>query len=330
MGMVAAASIFTSCHWYDPFRFDIPDTDVPPTYPMEVQASYDTEWSVPVTPRSAEYANNIKLRPEVPSGLRTALYIATDSSCIYDNLPPEGGTIYSPAGVHNFLFYNNDTEYVVLYHSDNFDKVVATTRDISSESIKGEGIIPNEGSLATVSQPDMLFVSSSEDHYVDPESPFNYIVTKLHPVVYSYVIQLSFSEGLEYVARARAALSGMAAGVYLHNSHTTSERVDINFGCSKVTDGLQGVVKSFGVPDYPDEDTPFTLKYYLMVELFLINGKTKRITVDVSPQMNFQPQGGVIWIDGFKVTPSEGNTSGGGFDVDVDEWGPGQDIEISF
>ncbi len=323
--VITISQVFSSCHWYDPYTIDGPGSGTVPTYPMEIQATYNTDWSVPITPRAP---GNIKLRPQEPSGLRTALY--TGDKCITDNLPPEGGVIYSPAGVHNFLFYNNDTEYVILYHSDSFDKAVATTRDISSESIKGEGIIPNEGSLATVNQPDMLFVSSSEDYFVDPELPFNYIATELHPVVFSYVIGFTFSEGVEYVSRARAALSGMAAGVYLHNSHTTSERVDINFACYKDGEGLQGVVRSFGVPDYPNEDTPFTLKYYLMVELFLINGKTKRFTVDVSPQMNFQPQGGVIWIDGLKVTPGEGGTSGGGFDVDVGEWGPGEDIEIIF
>lgn len=328
MCLMAIDCGIVSCHWYDPSQPDSPGSDAGLTYPMEIQASYNTEWSVPITPRTTDYSGNIKLRPQEPSGLRTAIY--SGSSCATDNLPPEGGVVYSPSGVHDFLFYNNDTEYVIIYHSDKFDKAVATTRDISSESIKGEGIVPNENSLATVNQPDMLFVSSSEDHYVDPVSPFNHIITELHPVVFSYVVGFTFSEGQEYVSRARAALSGMAAGVYLHNSHTTSERVDINFGCTKKDNGLEGVVKSFGVPDYPNEDSPFTLKYYLMVELFLINGNTKRFTVDVSSQMNFQPQGGVIWIDGLKVTPSEGSASGGGFDVDVDDWGPGEDIEILF
>ena len=65
----------------------------------------------------------------------------------------------------------------------------------------------------------------------------------------------------------------------------------------------------------------------LNLEVMLKNGKIKTFEFDVSDQLTSQPRGGVITVSGLTVTDEEagGDT---GFNVNVDDWGEYEDIEL--
>ena len=48
----------------------------------------------------------------------------------------------------------------------------------------------------------------------------------------------------------------------------------------------------------------------------------------MTDQVAAQPQGGVIEVDGIEITDEEGMEGGSGFDVDIDDWGEYEDIEL--
>ena len=50
---------------------------------------------------------------------------------------------------------------------------------------------------------------------------------------------------------------------------------------------------------------------------------------DITDQMAKQPRGGVITVSGLTIDEYEFG-GGGGFDVDVDDWGPYEDVELEF
>jgi hypothetical protein len=68
----------------------------------------------------------------------------------------------------------------------------------------------------------------------------------------------------------------------------------------------------------------------LNLELRLVNGKMLTFDYDVTDQVSMQPQGGIIFIDGISIEPSdtEGVGTASGFDVTVDGWGEYQDITL--
>ena len=58
------------------------------------------------------------------------------------------------------------------------------------------------------------------------------------------------------------------------------------------------------------------------------NGKIKSFDFDVTDQVEVQPQGGVIVVSGIEISDEEGESGGSGFDVDIDDWGEYEDIEL--
>ena len=60
----------------------------------------------------------------------------------------------------------------------------------------------------------------------------------------------------------------------------------------------------------------------------LKNGKIKSFDFDVTDQVAAQPQGGVIVVKGIEISDEEGTEGGSGFDVDVEDWGDYEDIEL--
>ena len=61
----------------------------------------------------------------------------------------------------------------------------------------------------------------------------------------------------------------------------------------------------------------------------LPDGSIKVFEFDITDQMAKQPRGGVITVSGLTIDEYEFG-GGGGFDVDVDDWGPYEDVELEF
>ena len=94
--------------------------------------------------------------------------------------------------------------------------------------------------------------------------------------------------------------------------------------------GARAIVKSFGVPAFPNANYPTRSqsKHALNLELLLTNGSIIDLYFDVSEQIHSQPHGGVIVVKDIVIKPEDGTNGSGAFDVDVNDWGPYEDIVL--
>ena len=271
------------------------------------------------------------LRPEIPSGLRVVVYNSDGTNNML-NIAPEGETVRMIPGEHSMLFYNNDTEYIVFDDMQSFVSARATTRTRTRSSYMGNPFAEEEYNENTVNAPDMLYGNYEESYIAELTMEPDIMPVTMHPLVFTYLVRYEFSHGLEYVALARGALSGMAESVWLNSGHTSEEPATILYDCTIEDFGTQALVRSFGVPDFPNEHysvkAPHT--YALNLEVRLRNGNIKSFDFDVTDQVALQPQGGVIIVDGIDISDEEGWSGGSGFDVDIDDWGEYEDVEIPF
>ena len=112
-----------------------------------------------------------------------------------------------------------------------------------------------------------------------------------------------------------------------------SWRMFWDYGGGLLTDwGVETQMQSFGVPNYPGDHYTradgSSAHYLLNLEVRLQNGKILSYEFDVTDQVNGQPRGGVISVDGIVVSDEDGTEGSGGFDVDVDGWGDQIDIPL--
>lgn len=277
----------------------------------------------------SNYMDYDALRPVKPEGIRIVNHNDEGLSDKH-NIGPDGGTVTLFEGYNDILFYNNDTEYIMFSNTDNVATTRATTRTMYRSTYMGsEYANKNE---ETMTPPDMLFANYFEDVYVEKvENPADMNVT-LQPLVYTYKVRYEFEEGLQYVAIARGALSGMARSVLLYNGNTSEEAATILYDCEITDYGVRAMVNSFGAPGYPHGHYPTRgeaeNRHSLNLELLMRNGSMVTFDFDVTDQVQAQPHGGVIVVSGIKVKETEGTQGSGAFDVDVKDWGAHEDVYL--
>lgn len=303
-----------------------------------IVADYEREWQYTYTggPDWAHYPgwrqdfgiSYDSMLPGIPTGLRVQVYNSDGSNNIL-NIAPEGETVQMFPGEHAILFYNNDTQSIVFDDMQSYASARATTRTRTRSSYGGnpymEGYDEN-----TVGAPDMLYGNYIESYTVEQGDEPEVMPVTMHPLVFTYLVRYEFSHGQEYVALARGALSGMASAVWLNSGRTSDEAATILYDCTVEDFGMQAFVRSFGIPGFPNEHytTKSPNSYSLNLEVRLKNGIIKSFDFDVTDQVAAQPQGGVIIVDGIEISDEEGESGGSGFDVDVDDWGEYEDIEL--
>ncbi|MDO4759155.1 MAG: DUF5119 domain-containing protein [Rikenellaceae bacterium] len=307
-------------------------------YHIEVQATYRYEWEE----RCTDYTNWVTswpeaytpydaLRPTKPSGLRVINYDKYDTHHI-TNLEPDGGIVHLTEGANDLLFYNNDTEYIVFTDMNDFATTRATTRTRTRTTYDGNPFTLASEKEETVSPPDMLFGNFYAGYIPEKVQRPTVIPVTMHPLVFTYKIRFEFEYGLHYVSLARGALSGMARAVQLSTGTTSDEVATILFDCEMRDYGPFALVNSFGAPGYPNGNyaTRGEGAYALNLEVMLRNGKIVSFDIDVTKEVEAQPHGGVIVVKGLKISDEDGmeGSVGGGFDVDVNDWGEYEDIDI--
>lgn len=336
LSLCVAAGLLGGCRkdlCYNHFRQADIELDWEYAWERDYGRDWQTNWSVETYGR--EYAS---LLPGQPEGVTALIYDAAGKSG-KRFLKPEGGDAVLSEGEHDFLFYNNDTEYIIFDFEGENDvassrpeeaKATTTTRTRSTLRALHEG-------ERTVSPPDMLYgafvgkvpgVDLHESVAVRPT---------MRPLVYTYVIRYEFAEGLEHVALARGALAGMAESVYLRDGRTSDKTATILFDCEKTEWGVQAIVKSFGVPGFPDTYYPRSVEgeeaneknYVLNLEVMLGNEKMKTYEFDITEQMQQQPRGGVITVKNVAISEDEGGFDSG-FQIIVTDWGEYEDIDLRF
>ena len=267
------------------------------------------------------------LRPSIPAGLRVVNSNAEGQSNIH-NINPDGGIVTLYEGVNDILFYNNDTEYIVFSRSDHGATTRATTRTRTRASYIGSKYAnPDE---QTMTPPDMLYANYYEGYYAEKMLEPDDLEITLQPLVFTYKIRYEFAAGLQYVAIARGALSGMASSVLMSTGETSEVSATLLYDCELKDYGVGALVNSFGVPAFPNMNYPTKVpaKNALNLELLLKNGKTVTFDFDVTDQIQSQPHGGVIIVSGIEVKQEDGSQGSGAFDVEVNDWGDYEDIYL--
>lgn len=303
----------------------------------DIDAGYERKWE---TDNASAWEQNWDselfnceyedLRPGIPGGLRIVVY--RGGGYEERNIEAEGGLVRLYEGEHSLLFYNNDTEYLVFDNLGSSATAMATTRTRTRFSLNdADSKTPTRG----YNSPDMLYGYYVDSYFGEKKLEADAMPLEMHPLVYTYLIVAGFGHGLEYVVKARGEIQGMATGVYLNSGTTSDESGIILFdtdACEVTAHGVVASVRSFGIPGYPYDG--YTTKaedrrYSITLEVELRNGATKVFEpVDVTPQLQAHPRGGVIEVDGFAVSDEEGTAGGGGFQVDVDGWGEYEDIPL--
>jgi hypothetical protein len=267
------------------------------------------------------------LRPDDPSGLRVVNYNKEGDYNIH-NIKAEGGVIMLYEGLNDLLFYNNDTEYIIFSRTGNGITTRATTRTRTRATYLGSEYA-NEGE-PTMSAPDMLYANFFENYLAEKVIEPADIEVTLQPLVFTYKVRYEFKSGLKYVAMARGALSGMAKEVLLNTGETSEEPATILYDCDVTDYGVRALVNSFGAPAFPHPNYPTRTenKHALNLEVVLRNGKMVTFDFDVTDQVKSQPHGGVIVVRDIEIDEEVAVEGSGAFDVEVDDWGPYEDVEL--
>lgn len=286
-------------------------------YGTSLAASWDKDYFGfgydELRPGMPEWVNLLKYRDNIPDGKHY--------------LSPSGGSVtLMEEGERSFLFYNGDTEYIIL--SD-----IASLKDArASASLRSRSsigyILERHPDIRSANPPDLLYSAFIKELPRINVHESKQMSVKMQPLVYTYVVRYEFEYGLQHVRLARGALAGMAESVYLRDGRTSDEAVIVLYDCQKKEYGCEALVRSFGVPGFPDEyygrkaDSSTERPYTLNLEVMLTNGKTLQFNYDVSDQLEHQPRGGVITVKGIRIEDHENDpgTSSGGFDVDLSGW----------
>lgn len=268
-----------------------------------------------------------QLRPEQPEWVKMVRYF-NDGRVTERFFDIEGSRFQVEEREEcSILFYNGDTEYIILSDVASMHDVCATA---TGRTRSGTNSLQEMQELhqpaRTTNPPDVIYAA-----YIDYVPGINnhevrHLPMKMQPLVFTYLISYEFEYGIEHVALARGALGGMAEGVYLRTGVTTDRPSIILFDCEIHSDACRSQVRSFGIPGFPDSyfgraENTATGPYSLNLELKLKNGKTVEYNFDISDQIKTQPRGGVIRISGLRVEDDVSSQPSSGFDVDVDGWG---------
>ena len=304
---------------YDHF----PSVDVRFSWEQEWERDYGMHHQAAWDPSYYRYAYD-EMRPSVPEWVRVVRYF-DDGRVAERVFSPEGNKFevdYDDR--YTMLFYNGDTEYIVLSDVASLSDVRASATSRSRSGASLEIMKDRYNYSRTTNPPDVIY-SAFVDHTPTVEiHQTTPLPVKMQPLVYTYLVTFEFEGGIELVALARGALGGMADGVYLRTGTTTDEASIILFDCEIYSDACCSKVRSFGIPSFPDSyfgrASRATGPYYLNLEVKLKSGKTMDFDFDITDQIKNQPRGGVIKVGGIVVEDDTPPQTAAGFDVDVTGW----------
>lgn len=329
--MLVLSALCVSCRkelCYDHY----PAIDLSLAWELEWERDYGMNHTANWDPVQHRYQYD-ELRPSVPEWVKMTRYFNDGHSTDHFVSPNGSKFEVNQAEDCSMLFYNGDTEYIILQDVASTRDVLATATSRSRSGTTLQDMKNLYQNSRTTNPPDVIYSAFLENVPGVMSHEVRNLPVKMQPLVYTYLISFEFEEGIENVVLARGALGGMAEGVYLRTGVTTDESAIILFDCEIHSDACRSQVRSFGIPGFPDSyfgrvapgaTGPFSLN----LEVKLKSGKTTDFSFDITDQMKHQPRGGVIRISGLKIKDDPAPPSASGFDVDVDGWGDEEVIDI--
>lgn len=307
----------------------------------KVKLDYLLEWHRPYTATASDstwlgwidnWPDDIAYNPDSlePSRPRYCRMIVENGTrqkmTIFDG---DSGVASSLTAGMQMLFYNVDTEYIVYSHKDNLSTLTASTNVSDGILTAVVDTIDSLQNEAVYKQPDVVF-SSDIVRFSDSIMVDNTIHVVLHPLVWSYVVDVRIGENLSNVSRAYGYMTRLAKSVKVAEHATNDDTMTVGFAMDINSTGVSAIVKSFGIPRYnPHSPTlPPAPGCRLIVILTLDNGKKVVQEWNIDNQILAQPAGGLI-APGQMTIPKEALEGGSaGFDVNVEGWGKEHNLDL--
>lgn len=307
------------------------------------------EWTTGVNVKlevNTEIVNNSNVA--LPETMRLDLYNPDDAElCYTDYMSPSGGYIYPKPEIYDMLIYNIGTESTLFRNEGKYHEVEAYTCEVSSflksqlskflakraqakaerlrakaeaESTKGgdvEASASAQPEEKIVYEPDHIFVGHVKGIEIpttdEGDDKIITIEVNAESVVETWEITLNNIEGLQWVTKAVAIISGQTGSHFIGKGEDSGEVVSIYFEMQKdETSGcIRGHFNTFG--KHPNEQSLLSLD----VNLTDSGGNEQHYHFDVDSDFMDNPTNSIVVEDHVVIEQPKG---GGGFVPSVDEW----------
>lgn len=256
-----------------------------------------------------------------------------------------GGEMKVPPGRYSVVAYNYNTEVVRIQGEESYETIEAYTGHCA-----GLGIA---GTEKMVWSPDSLYVLNIDELRIQKSEEVLHLDWKLESVVkqYSFAVEV---KGLEYVTSVAGCAVGLSDGYYLGKGCGVSHSQPIYIEVKKEGGKVMGRFTAFGqvkealtrMPKAEGENTRAKGNVKLILSFVRTDNTVQEETIDVTeiigtledagtgedgkqeppPEIELPPD------DKIEVekpeTPPNPDGGGGGFDGEVDEWGPEDEVEL--
>lgn len=260
-------------------------------------------------------------------------------------LSVRGGEMKVPPGRYSVVAYNYNTEVVRIQGEESYETIEAYTGHCA-----GLGIA---GTEKMVWSPDSLYVLNIDELRIQKSEEVLHLDWKLESVVkqYSFAVEV---KGLEYVTAVAGCAVGLSDGYYLGKGCGVSHSQPIYIEVKKEGGKVMGRFTAFGqvkealtrMPKAEGENTRAEGNVKLILSFVRTDNTVQEETIDVTeiigtledagtgedgkqeppPEIELPPD------DKIEVekpeTPPNPDGGGGGFDGEVDEWGPDKEVEL--
>lgn len=268
----------------------------------------------------------------MPETMRIGLYETDGGSVQYtDYISSTGGLIHPKPGTYDLVVYNIGTESTQIRNEKSHDDIEAFTSEVSSflksqlrkflekraqAQAKAE---PEAKEEKIVFEPDHLFVGHLRQTEIpalleDGEDIEIHLNVDAHSVVETWNVEIPNVDGVEYVQKAVAIISGQAGSHFIGREEDSSESVSIYFEMSvdKETGVLFGKFNTFG--KHPEAQSVLSLD----INLTDTGGNEHHYHFDVDSDFMDNPALEIVVEDVVKVEQPTGG--GGGFVPTVNDW----------
>lgn len=292
---------------------------------LEWEYGVDTDWNNSWSDLGADNDYDY-FRPRKPEGIAVVFYDGDLNDYYYNrelHLPASGGTVKLDETTKAILLYNDDSEYISLNGLASPLTAYASTRTSNLARGSIEDYHPEE---RIMNAPDVLYGAYSSVDELNSTKADNKASLTLKPLVYGYVVKFHIEKNREFVAGAQGKLAGMAENIFIKDGRKSDSKAIIPFTGFLTSYGVAAQIITFGTPDV-FSDSEDNTRHDLILDLLLTNGKTISFDYDITEQLDHQPTGGVIILEGLEI-PDEMVKGSSGFETDVDSWGDDQQIDL--